>query len=78
VIIGSSRGGLYAPGTPQQANDFQEPYLRAVLGFIGIEDIEIVRAEGLGLGPEQRAAAMRDALASLPAAMARSVPAKAA
>jgi hypothetical protein len=27
VIIASSRGGLYAPGMPFEANDFQEPYL---------------------------------------------------
>ena len=78
VIIASSRGGLYAPGTPQQANDFQETYLRTILGFIGIEDIEIVRAEGLAYGPEQREAAMRAALASVSSVVAGSVPAKAA
>ncbi len=78
VIIASSRGGLYGPGMPYQANDFQEPYLRAILGFIGIEDIEIVRAEGLSLGPEQRAAAMRAALASVSAVAEGLVPAKAA
>ena len=78
VIIVSSRGGLYAPGTPQQANDFQETYLRAILGFIGIEDIEIVRAEGLAYGPEQREAAMRAALASVSSVVAGLAPAKAA
>jgi FMN-dependent NADH-azoreductase len=78
VIIASSRGGLYAPGTPQAANDFQETYLRAILGFIGIEDIEIVRAEGLAYGPEQREAAMRAALASVSSVVAGLVPAKAA
>ena len=78
VIIASSRGGLYAPGTPQAANDFQETYLRTILGFIGIEDIEIVRAEGLAYGPEQREAAMRAALASVSSVVARFAPAKAA
>src|SRR6266550_7717676 len=78
VVIASSRGGLYAPGTPQAANDFQERYLRTVLGFIGIEDIDIVRAEGLAFGPEQREAAMRAALASVPSVVAGLVPAKAA
>jgi FMN-dependent NADH-azoreductase len=78
VIIASSRGGLYAPGMPQAANDFQEPYLRAVLGFIGIEDIEIVRAEGLAFGPEQRDAAMRAALVSVSSIVAGFMPAKAA
>jgi FMN-dependent NADH-azoreductase len=70
VIIASSRGGLYAPGMAFEANDFQEPYLRAVFAFIGIEDVEIVRAEGLALGPEQRDAAVRAALASVPSAVA--------
>jgi FMN-dependent NADH-azoreductase len=78
VIIASSRGGLYTPGMPFEANDFQEPYLRAVLGFIGIKDIEIVRAEGVAYGPEKREAAMRAALASLASAVAGFVPAKAA
>ena len=70
VIIASSRGGLYAPGMPFEANDFQERYLRAVFAFIGIEDVEIVRAEGLALGPEQRDAAVQAALASVPSAVA--------
>jgi FMN-dependent NADH-azoreductase len=78
VIIASSRGGLYAPGTPQAANDFQETYLRTILGFIGIEDIEIVRAKGIAYGPEQREAGMRAALGSVSSVVAGLVPAKAA
>jgi FMN-dependent NADH-azoreductase len=65
VTIASSRGGLYAPGMPFEACDFQEKYLRAVFAFIGIEDVEFVRAEGLAFGPEQREAAIRAALASV-------------
>jgi FMN-dependent NADH-azoreductase len=65
VIVASSRGGLYASGMPFETNDFQEKYLRAVFAFIGIDDIEIVRAEGLALGPEPREAAMRAALAAI-------------
>jgi FMN-dependent NADH-azoreductase len=42
--------------------DFQESYLRAVFGFLGVADVELVRAEGLNLGPEQRQAAMQAAL----------------
>src|SRR5882762_11808554 len=40
-----ARGGLYSDG-PMQAFDFQEPYLRAALGFVGIADVEVVRVEG--------------------------------
>lgn len=54
IIIASARGGLYAPGTPLATVDFQEPYLRAVFGFIGITDIRIVRAEGVALGEDSR------------------------
>ena len=65
VIIASSRGGLYAPGMPYAANDFQEPYLRAIFAFMGISDLTILRAEGLALGAQQRDTVMRTALASV-------------
>lgn len=58
VIIASSRGGFYGPSSAQAAFDFQENYLRAVFAFIGIDDVEIVRAEGLAVGPEQKEAAL--------------------
>ncbi|HET6586840.1 MAG TPA: NAD(P)H-dependent oxidoreductase [Oleiagrimonas sp.] len=64
VIIASSRGGVYSEG-PATAADFQEPYLRTVLGFFGITDIRFVRAEGVGLGPEQKAQAIETALADI-------------
>lgn len=64
VIIASSRGGIYSEG-PAEAMDFQEDYLRKVFGFFGITDIEVVRAEGVNLGPEQKAKAVAGALASI-------------
>jgi len=78
VIIASSRGGLYASGMPFEPNDFQEKYLRAIFALIGIEEVEIVRAEGLAFGPVQREAAIRAALASVPAAVMRFAPRAAA
>lgn len=57
VIVIESRGGLYSEG-PAQAIDFQEPYLRHLLGFIGITDVSFVHAEKIGYGPDARAAAM--------------------
>src|SRR6266581_8637528 len=71
VIVVSSRGGLYAPGMPFEAKDFQEKYLRAVFAFIGIEDVEIIRAEGLALGPERREVAIGAALASVSSVVTR-------
>lgn len=64
VIIASSRGGIYSAG-PAAAMDFQEPYLRAVLGFIGITDIEFVRAEGVAMGDEHKAQALETATAGI-------------
>ena len=64
VIVAESRGGLYSEG-PAQAIDFQEPYLRHLLGFIGLEDVTFVRAEKIGYGPEARAAAIATATAAL-------------
>ncbi|MBV8167882.1 MAG: FMN-dependent NADH-azoreductase [Alphaproteobacteria bacterium] len=55
AVIVSSRGGLYAGKVHEQALDHQEAYLRAVLGFLGITDVEVVRSEGLNMGPEARA-----------------------
>jgi len=64
VVIISSRGGIYA--TPEKsALDFQEAYLRLIFGFIGITDISIIRAEGLAMGSERRAAALDAAQAQL-------------
>jgi FMN-dependent NADH-azoreductase len=70
VIVASSRGGLYAPGMPFEPNDFQEKYLRAVFGFLGIPDIEIIRAEGLALSPTHRETALNTAHATIPATVA--------
>lgn len=65
VIIVSSRGGIYSAGSPYAPADFQETYLRQVFGYIGVTDIEFVRAEGVALGPEQKAQAIAAAHASI-------------
>jgi FMN-dependent NADH-azoreductase len=64
VIVVEARGGLYSEG-PGQAADFQEPYLRHLLAFIGLTDLTFVRAEKLGFGPEARAAAIAAARAQI-------------
>lgn len=69
VVIASSRGNRYSQ-PPMSAKDFQEPYLKAVLGFMGITDIEVVRAEGVNLGPAQREAALADAHSGIAALFA--------
>ena len=61
VIVASSRGGVFSAGTPTAAFDFQETYLRAMFGFLGITDLTFVRAEGVAIGPEARAKAIESA-----------------
>ncbi|MBT9330665.1 FMN-dependent NADH-azoreductase [Paracidobacterium acidisoli] len=45
VIISS--GGVYQPDTPLAVMDFVIPYLRTILGFIGITNVEFIAADGL-------------------------------
>lgn len=51
AVVVIARGGIFSEG-PYQAFDFQTPYIKGVLGFIGITDVELVLAEGLSLGEE--------------------------
>src|SRR5688572_9086625 len=52
-----ARGGKYR-GSPA---DSQVPYLRQVLGFLGMTDLEFIYAEGLAMGPDAEAAALSEA-----------------
>lgn len=62
VIVAVSRGGLYGPDSPATSFEHVETYLRSVFAFIGIDNPEIIVAEGIMIGPEQREAALADAL----------------
>jgi FMN-dependent NADH-azoreductase len=64
IIVVSTRGGHYSAG-PAAVMDHQESYLKAVLGFLGITDIEIVRAEGLNLSPDSKIEAISEAERSI-------------
>ena len=61
VIVALARGGIYSEGSPAAALEHLESYLRGVFNFIGI-DPEFVAADGLGLGPDQREAAISQAV----------------
>lgn len=61
VIVAVSRGGMYE-GTPMAAFDHQETWLKGVFGFMGLSDVEVIRAEGIAYGPEQREASLKAAL----------------
>ena len=49
VILVVARGGVYAD---KPAYDFQVPYLKNVLAFLGMTDVEVLEVEGTAFGPE--------------------------
>ncbi|WP_440026592.1 FMN-dependent NADH-azoreductase [Chromobacterium amazonense] len=53
VIVVSARGGVHS-GEQGSLMDFQEDYLVKVLGFLGVSDVEIIRAEAIGMGQDKR------------------------
>lgn len=66
VWLVSGRGGQYGDAHPM---DFQENYLKAVLGFLGITQIQTVRAEGVAMGEQAKEQAFSKAFAMLPEAV---------
>lgn len=48
VYVALARGGIYR----NTGNDSQVPYLKSVLGFLGMTDVRFIYAEGLAMGPE--------------------------
>jgi FMN-dependent NADH-azoreductase len=61
VILAIARGGFYGPDSPIAAFEHAETYLRTAFGFIGISNLEVIVAEGVAVGPEQRSAAIASA-----------------
>jgi FMN-dependent NADH-azoreductase len=65
VLVGLARGGRYRD-TPA---DSQVPYLKTVLGFLGLTDVSFIYAEGLNMGPEANAQGFAQAAADLDAVL---------
>lgn len=63
VYIAMSSGGVYSEG-PGNANDFVVPYLKAFLGFLGMTDVTVIRAEGLKI-PGLKEYALENAIDSI-------------
>jgi FMN-dependent NADH-azoreductase len=59
VIVVAATGGIYSD---KRTLDFQVPYLRHVLGFLGMTDVEVVDVEGTAYGPEAAEQAVAAAL----------------
>ncbi|MBT2772172.1 NAD(P)H-dependent oxidoreductase [Halomonas sp. ISL-60] len=61
AIILAARGGQYA-GTEL---DSQTPHLKTMLGLMGITDVDVVYAEGLNMGDQHRATALKEAFQAI-------------
>jgi FMN-dependent NADH-azoreductase len=48
VYIAMASGGVYSEG-PMQPHDFVVPYLKWILGFIGMTDVTVLRVEGTAI-----------------------------
>ena len=46
-----SSGGAYG-AAPMSAYNFQEPYLRAIFGFIGVTDVQVITADSMNMGDD--------------------------
>ena len=73
VVLLVSRDGAYPPGSPFAAWDFQVPYLKTILGLMGLGPFHEVIAEPMGLGGPQVAKEALDAALSKCAEVAKSV-----
>jgi FMN-dependent NADH-azoreductase len=61
AYIFAARGGEYAAG----GNDWQARFVRVILGFIGITDVEFVLAEGLAISEARKQASIAQARSAL-------------
>lgn len=64
AVVVLSRGGVYSEG-PAAPMEHAETHLRAMLGFIGIDQPQIIVAEGVAIGDDPRRAAIDAALAAV-------------
>lgn len=62
MVCITSRGGDYSAQSPFHAYDFQEPYLRAIFGFIGITDVDVINAQPMDVTPALREDALSAAV----------------
>jgi len=73
VYIVLASGGVYSEG-PAAVMDFAVPYLKSVLGFNGMTDVEVIRVEGVGMGEDAVKAALEKAESRVEAIAATAKP----
>ncbi|MGH6964627.1 MAG: FMN-dependent NADH-azoreductase [Phenylobacterium sp.] len=65
VIVLLARGGLYGEGSPNARHEHAETYLRSIFSVIGVDNLEVIVADGVDISPELRAAALERAMGSI-------------
>ncbi|MEH1909741.1 FMN-dependent NADH-azoreductase [Nostoc sp.] len=70
AVIITASGGDYSATSPAAAYNFQEPYLRAIFGFIGLTDIQFINANSLNEG-DARTQSLSEARAAIQDAIAQ-------
>lgn len=50
VYLVAAMGGVHEPG----ATDFLRPYMKQIMAFIGLSDVQFITADGLNISPERR------------------------
>ncbi|MFK7864796.1 MAG: FMN-dependent NADH-azoreductase [Pseudohongiellaceae bacterium] len=63
VYLVASMGGIH----DTSATDFLRPYMKLIMGFIGLDDIEVITASGLNMGEEARAKGIANAKSEIAA-----------
>ena len=74
VFVLTARGGNYSENSPVHAMDHQAPYLRTILGFMGLDDVTFIHAQGVAQGED----GVRKAEAKIDTALAEMTRRKAA
>ncbi|MFL0803957.1 MAG: NAD(P)H-dependent oxidoreductase [Agarilytica sp.] len=57
VYVVATRGGIHK----DQSTDTETPFLKTILSFVGLDDVEFIYAEGLNMGEGIRDKAIREA-----------------
>ena len=65
VIVLLARGGIYGEGSPNAHHEHAETYLRSVFSVIGIDNLEVIAADGVDISPQLREAALARAMGSI-------------
>lgn len=60
VVVVEAKGGIYSDG-PMKVHDYQQPWVRFMLGFLGMTDVEVIYVEGQALGPDRASQGVSEA-----------------